>query len=93
MLEKCKTKAEKGGYNIELKRSDFRKLSCWEGKQFDCAASTGNSLPHVKSADVLMSLEQMNALVKRVAACILIQEIGKKFYTIEIDFSYIIPFL
>lgn len=65
MLARCKVKAEKAGYHIELKCSDFRKLSCWEGKQFDCVASTGNSLPHVENADVLMALEQMNALVKR----------------------------
>ena len=43
MIRKCKEKASAAGYEIELKSCDFRKLSCWEGKQFDCVASTGNS--------------------------------------------------
>ena len=34
-------------------------------KQFDCVASTGNSLPHVNNDDVLTALEQMNSLVKK----------------------------
>ena len=54
-----------GRYEIELKCCDFRKLSCWEDKQFDCVASTGNSLPHVNNDDVLTALEQMNSLVKK----------------------------
>ena len=65
MIRKCKEKASAAGYEIELKSCDFRKLSCWEGKQFDCVASTGNSLPHVNNDDVLTALEQMNSLVKK----------------------------
>lgn len=64
MLEKCKGKAQNAGYNMNLKCSDFRDLSCWEGKEFDCVASTGNSLPHVQNMDVLKALEQMDSLVK-----------------------------
>lgn len=64
MLEKCRMKAEKAGCEIELKQSDFRDLSCWNGKKFDCVASTGNSLPHVENKDVLTALEQMDTLVK-----------------------------
>ena len=65
MLEKCRSKAEKAGYEVELRRSDFRELSCWHGKAFDCVASTGNSLPHVQNADVLIALEQMDSLLKQ----------------------------
>lgn len=65
MLEKCRVKAEKAQHNIELKCSDFRNLSCWNGKIFDCVASTGNSLPHVENADVLIVLEQMDSLLKK----------------------------
>lgn len=65
MIRKCKEKASAAGYEIELKSCDFRNLSCWEGKQFDCVASTGNSLPHVNNDDVLTALEQMNSLVKK----------------------------
>lgn len=64
MIEKCGIKAQNAGYNMDLKCSDFRDLSCWEGKQFDCVASTGNSLPHVQNADVLKALEEMDSLVK-----------------------------
>lgn len=64
MLEKCRTKAEKLGCEIELKQNDFRDLSCWNGKKFDCVASTGNSLPHVENKDVLTALDQMDTLVK-----------------------------
>jgi len=55
MIRKCKEKASTAGYEIELKCCDFRKLSCWEDKQFDCVASTGNSLPHVNNDDVAYS--------------------------------------
>lgn len=79
MIRKCKEKASAAGYEIELKSCDFRKLSCWEGKQFDCVASTGNSLPHVNNDDVLTALEQMNSLVKKADIYIWILEIGKNF--------------
>ena len=50
-----------------------------KAKQFDCVASTGNSLPHVNNDDVLTALEQMNSLVKKADIYIWILEIGKKF--------------
>lgn len=65
MIKKCKLKASAARYDVELKRCDFRNLSCWNGKQFDCVASTGNSLPHVNNKDVFTALEQMNSLVKK----------------------------
>lgn len=64
MIRKCEVKSCEAGFNIELKCCDFRELSCWKGQQFDCVASTGNSLPHVNNNDVLVTLEQMNSLVK-----------------------------
>lgn len=64
MLEKCQEKAKNLGKTIELKCSDFRELTCWKDRKFDCVASTGNSLPHVENADVLTALEQMDSLVK-----------------------------
>lgn len=64
MLRNCAGKAKQKGIAIELKRSDFRNLSCWKGRKFDCVASTGNSLPHVENNDLLKALEQMDSLVK-----------------------------
>lgn len=64
MLENCARKTAQRGFEIELKHSDFRNLSCWEARKFDCVASTGNSLPHVDNHDMLKALEQMDALVR-----------------------------
>lgn len=64
MLESCARKAGKKGFDIELKCSDFRNLSCWGDRKFDCVASTGNALPHVENRDVRKTLEQMDSLVK-----------------------------
>ena len=64
MLKNCGKKAGKVSGNVTLKCTDFRDLSCWNGRKFDCVASTGNSLPYVEEADVLKTLEQMDALVK-----------------------------
>ena len=64
MLEKCRQKAVNKGHEIELKCSDFRDLSCWGGRKFDCVASTGNSLGYVENLDVVKTLEQMDLLVK-----------------------------
>lgn len=64
MLKRCREKAQAAGYDVELKCSDFRDLSCWQGVEVDCVASTGNSLPHVNNADVLVALEQMDAHVQ-----------------------------
>ena len=64
MLSRCETKAAAKGKPVELKCSDFRDLSCWEGRQFDCVASTGNALGYVENNDVLLALEKMDRLVK-----------------------------
>ena len=64
MLARCEAKANAKGRPIELKCSDFRDLSCWENRQFDCVASTGNALAYVENADVLRTLERMDRLVK-----------------------------
>lgn len=64
MLEKCREKAGKRGYEVELRQSDFRELTCWEGMRFDCVASTGNSLPYVENSQLLSALGRMDALVK-----------------------------
>lgn len=63
MLAKCKEKAEKRGLHA-LRQSDFRELERNFGERFDCVASTGNSLPYVTNEEVVMVLEQMDALVK-----------------------------
>ena len=64
MLSRCKMKAAAKGQPIELKCSDFRDLSCWEGKLFDCVVSTGNALAYVENSDVPLVLEKMDRLVK-----------------------------
>ena len=64
MLSRCKMKADAKGQPVELKCSDFRNLSCWEGKLFDCVVSTGNALGYVESSDVPLVLEKMDRLVK-----------------------------
>ena len=64
MLARCETKADAKGKHAELKCSDFRDLSCWEGKEFDCVVSTGNALGYVSNSDVALALEKMDSLVK-----------------------------
>ena len=64
MLSRCKMKAEQKGLPVELKRSDFRDLSCWDGQLFDCVVSTGNSIAYVPNEDIHGVLERMNSLVK-----------------------------
>lgn len=64
MLRKCKEKAEQRGKKVEVRQSDFRRLSENFNEKFDCVASTGNSLPYVSNEEVLQVLEQMDALVK-----------------------------
>lgn len=63
MLRHCRKKAETRKAAVELQCADFRSLSCWAGRQFDCVASTGNSLPYVTNEDAMTALEQMDALV------------------------------
>ena len=64
LLEACDKKAKSRGFSLKLRQSDFRRLSEAFDCQFDCVASTGNSLPHVENRDVLLALEQMDKLVK-----------------------------
>lgn len=64
MLSRCGRKSAAKQKSIELKCSDFRDLSCWEGRKFDCVASTGNSLGYVSNEDVLTAIEKMDALLK-----------------------------
>lgn len=49
---------------ITLKCSDFRDLSCWNDMEFDCVASTGNSLGYVPNEDIPTALESMDKHVK-----------------------------
>ena len=64
MLGNCQKKADSKQKKIGLQCSDFRDLSCWKDRKFDCVASTGNSLGYVCNEDVLKTLEQMDLLVK-----------------------------
>ena len=64
MLARCREKAARKGRPVELRQADFRDLSCWAGRQFDCVTSTGNALGYVENGDVLLALERMDALVK-----------------------------
>lgn len=64
MLESCKKKAQAKNLDIELQCCDFRTVSKRFSKQFDCVASTGNSLPYVSNEDVLKTLEEMDSLVR-----------------------------
>lgn len=63
MLDNCRKKADKRGYPVQLRRCDFRDLSCWAGQTFDCVASTGNSLAYVTNDEVPGVLTQMDKLV------------------------------
>ncbi len=64
MLARCRMKADAKGNPVELKCSDFRDLSCWDGRAFDCVVSTGNALGYVSNDDILTALEKMDRLVK-----------------------------
>ena len=64
MLSRCRDKAAAKGRPVECRQADFRDLSCWVGRQFDCVVSTGNALGYVENGDVLLALERMDALVK-----------------------------
>ena len=50
MLARCREKALAKQKPFELQCSDFRDLSCWGDRQFDCVASTGNALGYVAAA-------------------------------------------
>lgn len=64
MLQKCREKAAVRSKEIDLHVSDFRNLTTTFSQQFDCVASTGNSLPYVTNMELLGVLEQMDALVR-----------------------------
>ena len=64
MLKRCGEKAEKKGFAVDLRVSDFRRLDDSFDTAFDCVASTGNSLPYVANGEVLDVLAQMDRLVK-----------------------------
>lgn len=63
MLNRCQKKCDGRNIPAVLKCCDFRKVSAEFEEQFDCVASTGNSLGYVSNEDVLKTLEQMDALV------------------------------
>ena len=64
MLARCEIKASAKEKPAELKCCDFRDLSCWAGRAFDCVVSTGNALGYVSNTDVVLTLEKMDSLVK-----------------------------
>ena len=64
MLDRCRKKCETRKIPANLVCSDFRTVSEKFDEQFDCVASTGNSLGYVSNEDVLKTLEQVDALVK-----------------------------
>lgn len=64
MLDRCRSNAERRGLSVDLRASDFRALRGRFDRQFDCVASTGNSLPHVNNGDVMTALREMDALVR-----------------------------
>lgn len=64
MLGRCQSKANAKGKPIELKQCDFRDLSAWGDRLFDCVSSTGNSLAYVNNSDVLKALGEMDSHVK-----------------------------
>ena len=64
MLANCKKKIEAKGFEADLRRSDFRDLSCWDNRTFDMVASTGNSLAYVSNDDAAKALHEMDKHVK-----------------------------
>lgn len=63
MLSRCKQKTTARGNEIDLRVSDFRKLTGNFCERFDCVASTGNSLGYVSNNEVLLVLEEMDKLI------------------------------
>lgn len=64
MLKRCREKAHKKGFQINLRQSDFRSLMDKFEEKFDCVASTGNSLPYVSNDEIHLVVEQMDKLIK-----------------------------
>lgn len=52
MLLRCRNKAMAKQKPARLECCDFRDLSCWKDKTFDCVASTGNALGYVSKEDL-----------------------------------------
>lgn len=64
MLARCREKAAAKGIGIDLRQSDFCAVGARFDAQFDCVASTGNSLPYVPHDSVCRALAQMDSLVR-----------------------------
>lgn len=64
MLARCRKKADERGIAIDLRQSDFRDLTSYFDRSFDCVMSTGNSLAYVTNNEITGVLEQMDALVE-----------------------------
>lgn len=64
MLAQAEKKAEEKGFDVPLICCDFRELSHYYGRQFDCVMSTGNALAHVNNDDVKRTLREMDKLVR-----------------------------
>lgn len=64
MLSQAEKKAKEKGFDVPLTCCDFRELSNYYDRQFDCVMSTGNALAHVNNNDVKKTLREMDKLVK-----------------------------
>lgn len=64
MLSQAEKKAKEKGFDVPLTCCDFRELSNYYDRQFDCVMSTGNALAHVNNSDVKKTLREMDKLVK-----------------------------
>ena len=64
MLSQAEKKAKEKGFDVPLTCCDFRGLSNYYDRQFDCVMSTGNALAHVDNDDVKKTLREMDKLVK-----------------------------
>ena len=64
MLAQAEKKAKEKNFDVPLTCCDFRELSNYYNRQFDCVMSTGNALAHVNNDDVKRTLREMDKLVK-----------------------------
>ena len=60
MLGRCRRKIEEKGCRAELRKSDFRDLSCWGDDRFGLTACTGNSIAYVSNEDVKKVLDELD---------------------------------
>lgn len=65
MLSKAKEKADNLELKTELVQCDFRNLTSYWNKTFDCVMSTGNSLAHVNNSDLKKVLCEMDKLIRK----------------------------